>query len=247
MTKFLKSLAEQAREWRSKFEDWESLISKRRRDLSEDDYVVVSDTRIPSGQTQASDAHMTDRSQSGASQQNSRPVTPRGASIGSPAFGSIDGALSASPNPRSGLVPRPMSGSPLRKSYFPQEAEQTTTSRSVSNVPSASYLEDLLRTQLQLSTEKASEEGAQSLSLLTRGLQAERSASTEASSLAIFDETDSGAITPNPTDNESIVERSHASLSHILTNAIILQEFILEIAAVIQARGTMFGEVDLKQ
>jgi hypothetical protein len=35
-----------------------------------------------------------------------------------------------------------------------------------------------------------------------------------------------------------------ASLGHVLTNAIILQEFILEVIAVVQVRAGLFGEVD---
>ena len=150
-------------------------------------------------------------------------------------------------NLKSNLGPRALAGSPLRQSYFPQETEQTSRIRSASNEPAASYVEDLLKTQLQLGAEKASEEGSQSLSLLSRRLAAERSASTDTSSIVIVDDTDSGAMTPNPTESSSTIQRSYASLSHILTNAIILQEFILEVAAVIQVRGTMFGEVDLKQ
>lgn len=33
------------------------------------------------------------------------------------------------------------------------------------------------------------------------------------------------------------------SLGHLLTNAIILQEFLVELAALIDARGTLFDEV----
>lgn len=35
-----------------------------------------------------------------------------------------------------------------------------------------------------------------------------------------------------------------ASLGHVLTNAVILQEFILEVIAVVQVRASLFGEVD---
>ena len=248
VTTVLKSLAEQAKEWRSRFENWEALVSRRRRDLSEDDYVVVPDVRTPSGQTQTSEVDGSNRSQGGLSQ--SRPATPRGRATGSPTFGSIDGALSASPTLRSGLVPGPLAGSPLRQSYLPRETGQTPSTRSASNGPSSVQVEELLKTQLQLDANEGSEDGSRSLSLLTRRLQAERSTSSDNSSLAIIDEPpSSGAMTPNPTthgDNSSI-QRGHASLSHILTNAIILQEFILEVAAVIQVRGTMFGEVDLNQ
>lgn len=38
-------------------------------------------------------------------------------------------------------------------------------------------------------------------------------------------------------------EKGHASLGHILTNAVLLQEFILELVAIMQVRASMFGEV----
>lgn len=44
-------------------------------------------------------------------------------------------------------------------------------------------------------------------------------------------------------DAEEQAERREASLGHILTNAVILQEFILELVAVMQVRASMFGEV----
>ncbi|QDS74739.1 hypothetical protein FKW77_000992 [Venturia effusa] len=39
------------------------------------------------------------------------------------------------------------------------------------------------------------------------------------------------------------VESREASLGHIITNAVILQEFILELVAIMQVRASMFGEV----
>lgn len=42
---------------------------------------------------------------------------------------------------------------------------------------------------------------------------------------------------------ESAEETKEISLSHVLTNIIILQEFILELAAIIQIRASLFGEV----
>ena len=38
-------------------------------------------------------------------------------------------------------------------------------------------------------------------------------------------------------------ETREVTLSHILTNVIILQEFILELAAIVQVRASLFGEV----
>ena len=54
-------------------------------------------------------------------------------------------------------------------------------------------------------------------------------------------DSSAGAVTP--------AEQSHdgtASLGHILINAIILQEFILEVAAVVQVRASLFEEVDFE-
>lgn len=46
------------------------------------------------------------------------------------------------------------------------------------------------------------------------------------------------------TDAQAAEEFSEISLSHLLTNIIILQEFILELAAIIQVRASLFGEVE---
>ena len=51
----------------------------------------------------------------------------------------------------------------------------------------------------------------------------------------------SGAVTPSLA---GLNTRSSVSLEHILTNSIILQEFLLEIAAVVQIRASLFGEVE---
>jgi hypothetical protein len=44
----------------------------------------------------------------------------------------------------------------------------------------------------------------------------------------------------------AVAEQTHertATLGHILVNAVILQEFILEVAAVVQIRASLFEEV----
>ncbi|KAI4255315.1 MAG: hypothetical protein L6R42_006800, partial [Xanthoria sp. 1 TBL-2021] len=46
-------------------------------------------------------------------------------------------------------------------------------------------------------------------------------------------------------ESNATEEMREISLSHLLTNVIILQEFILELAAIIQVRASLFGEVDL--
>ena len=46
-------------------------------------------------------------------------------------------------------------------------------------------------------------------------------------------------------DKSDDEEQATASLRHVLTQAIILQEFILELAAALQIRATLFDEVNL--
>ncbi|KFX94089.1 hypothetical protein V490_04536 [Pseudogymnoascus sp. VKM F-3557] len=49
--------------------------------------------------------------------------------------------------------------------------------------------------------------------------------------------------TETGTDREEEVVEKIVSVSHVLTNIIVLQEFILELAALVQVRAAMFGEV----
>ena len=247
VTSVLEQLSDQVRQWRSQFGEWDILLAKRREDLVEEEPVVVSDIRPASpADTKVSEGTSATGTPGRTSQQNSRPSTPRGPPIGSPNFGSIDGALATSPNART-VIQRPLAGSPLRQSYMPPEAVEQYSPIASSPTPAPNY-EDLLKTQIQLTPEKHSPQQGQSVSLLTRKLQAERSTSNDSSSVAVVDdgESASGVATPSLRDggNEENA-RANVSLSHVLTNAIILQEFVLEVAAVVQVRGTMFGEVDL--
>ena len=54
--------------------------------------------------------------------------------------------------------------------------------------------------------------------------------------------TKSDSTGPEAIEPESAVE---VSLSHLLTNVIVLQEFLLELAAIIEVRASLFGEVTL--
>lgn len=52
----------------------------------------------------------------------------------------------------------------------------------------------------------------------------------------------SGSVVPDTQTAEGFKE---TTLSHLLTNIVILQEFVLELAAIIQVRASLFGEVNL--
>lgn len=54
----------------------------------------------------------------------------------------------------------------------------------------------------------------------------------------------SGSVVPDTQDTQTDEEFKETTLSHLLTNIIILQEFILELAAIIQVRASLFGEVE---
>jgi hypothetical protein len=98
-------------------------------------------------------------------------------------------------------------------------------------------------TQMPLIIGGAPERGSAS-SLLIDGRDQTASPASGQPSIPFRGEDPSGTATPTSIDETQ--PRHMASLSHILTNAIILQEFILEIAAIVQLRATFFDEVNLK-
>ncbi|KAI9702435.1 MAG: hypothetical protein M1836_000915 [Candelina mexicana] len=67
---------------------------------------------------------------------------------------------------------------------------------------------------------------------------------TEGTAGAVNDQTsiDSG-FTEARIDGICAEEKAEVSVSHLLTNIIILQEFIMELAALIQVRASLFGEI----
>ncbi|KAF9891648.1 hypothetical protein FE257_003660 [Aspergillus nanangensis] len=56
------------------------------------------------------------------------------------------------------------------------------------------------------------------------------------------EEPSDGAVEDETTSAGADDEPESATLGHVLTNVVILYEFILEISAMVQARGTLFGE-----
>ena len=238
----LKGLSDQVKTWRKLYAEWDMLIEQRRLDLVDNEPILASDARSPLSHTEGVGIGTSTRSIGTSAQQNSRPTTPRGGPIPAPNFGSIDGNLSASPSSRSNVTPRPLAGSPLRKAYMPSIADRShsPSDRSVSSsVQASATLQELVATQEAL---LATQVYVQTPSSAIPGAVGEDLSSIDDSSLAVVDDT-SDAATRQP--NEGMTQPASASLNHILTNAIVLQEFILEIAAVVQVRGTMFGEVDL--
>ncbi|RMZ78428.1 hypothetical protein DV738_g3856, partial [Chaetothyriales sp. CBS 135597] len=229
VTSVLRTLAEQVGEWRSKFPDWESLTAMRCSELSNMENEVEQDAHSLTGQ-----ASISQQGISTPAQQSSRPVTPSRRSMGSPAFASIDETLTTLTGQRVNAAPSSLAGSPLRRSYIQPDHTQDAIVPAASSTASISNMEELLNTQVRVRVEKMAEASSD---LGSTAWQTES---------RLVDKQDSGVATPSPEGTGATVSRSQASLNHILTNAIILQEFILEVAAVIQTRGNIFGEVDLQ-
>jgi hypothetical protein len=47
---------------------------------------------------------------------------------------------------------------------------------------------------------------------------------------------------PASTEDDEVERAPVATLGHVLTNVVILYEFLLELSAVVQARGSLFEE-----
>ena len=266
----IRRLVLQIEQWREFFPEWDLLLTHRRDDLRRDEDEVIAPNLVPSSspiKATFGSSSMTTTTPP-RSIQGSRPATPptaiRGRPIAStPQFGSLNSALSASPTPdsRTPLAQRPVAGSPLRQSFIAQAGQPVDTSparsnmalpvdESVDTLPEES-IEQLLRTMVTIELESSSIPEESSSTLPVHAGRARFGTDTPTSESDFLSlpkgQGPSGTVTPTPSavDSEGQGNKQEISLSHILTNAVILQEFILEIAAMVQVRGTMLGEVDV--
>ncbi|KIW19231.1 hypothetical protein PV08_03525 [Exophiala spinifera] len=236
ITFILSELADQATQWKSQFPQWDELMSLRRHELSEDAPEQPANPRTSSGQTAGST--MRTRSISPPKAQ-SRPATPRGRPIPPTEFGSIDSKLSGSGSHRADLAERALGRSPLRQA-LPTDGTDGLTAAPEAARPITPSTTSLLRTQVDIYNTKTPTEATASLPV-----HAGRKQDPEADALpfrpSLTQAHDSGTATPISRDDSE--PRHQATLNHILTNAVILQEFILEIAAIVQLRATFFDEI----
>lgn len=123
------------------------------------------------------------------------------------------------------LSPSPSGSNPSERTYSPSPLrEQSTSSTASSAIPSPRGPPDVLLQRVRLR-------------IISRQIRQPReSDDSESSSLR----TEAVTAGSGMADDEEEV-----SLSHLLTNVIILQEFILELAAIIQVRASLFGEVSI--
>ncbi|KAL2411128.1 hypothetical protein ABEF95_003168 [Exophiala dermatitidis] len=232
-TFILGELVEQVRQWRSQFPQWDDLIQARRLELLEEDRQS----------RETKDARSKPRRESPRSSHSplpQRPSTPRGRKIITTEFGSIGSTLSKAGSPKASATERASSQSSLRRPLQPAEANVQGNDAAAQQQLSASS--SLLKTQVILMSLRPPEEASASLPLHA-GRQQSPSPQPGLRVATVSNE-DSGTVTAGVEGAQAI--RTQASLSHILTNAIILQEFILEIAAVVQLRATFFDEVQFK-
>ena len=241
ITFVLSELLEQVRHWKSQFPDWDVLVARRRRELSEDDAPDrPSNFRSTPGQiTGSNPLPRSDSPSSNRSVSQARPKTPRGRQVPNAEFGSIDNTISTSGSHRANLAERALGLSPLRQSLRTNE-DDGSWEFPETDPPLAPTTTSLLRTQVDLFNPKTPNEATSSLPVHAGRRQ---NSDMEAPALrsVLAESRDSGSATPISQDG--VGTRSQASLSHILTNAVILQEFILEVAAIVQLRATFFDEV----
>ena len=155
----------------------------------------------------------------------SRSSSPRGRQLNDPPSSTLAGRLnhlriSPSPSP-SKPASRTFSPSPLQKDAIPSDSNPSTPpKRAITPIGPA----DALRQNIKLKIRSSSHRND------TPDMISETS--------SIRSESVTAAYETKPAE-----ETREVTLSHILTNVIILQEFILELAAIVQVRASLFGEV----
>ncbi|KAL8957337.1 MAG: hypothetical protein Q9193_005362 [Seirophora villosa] len=126
------------------------------------------------------------------------------------------------------LSPPPSSSSPLERTYSPSPLRAQSISTTASSpLPSPRGPPDALRQKIRLR-------------ITTPGSRRQPRESGGSETSSSYSESFKAG-----SDFVAGGEEREISLSHLLTNVIILQEFILELAAVVQVRASLFGEVGL--
>lgn len=240
ITTILERLIEQVRQWRHQTPGWDSLFTLQKSNLNAENN---EDTDIGSASPPSRPSTDLDRARRQSSELPiSTPTaihrarrSPRSLYSSEP-FPSIDRSVASSPFPHKYphqrqqnlfLPPPPSSSSPTSH----------TTSRSTSTTPP-----DPLQTRLLLPQTSVTKP-----TFLDRALR-DHHAST---GRGVASPTGTGTGTGTPSEHGFVVDDvvstatgGSVSLSHVLVNAVILQEFVLEVAAVVQLRACAWAEVE---
>lgn len=158
-------------------------------------------------------------------------------------FRSLGGSVASSPSPTTTIHKQSHLSSPLRQSLFQPPSDSPisrTTSRSTSNTP------DPLQRRLILPPRPLSSVIVANNTSLDRVLRDHDSAVSETANLSDVDTLSERGMKNNDGAGDDVsISPATATLSHVLVNAIILQDFILEIAALVQLRACLWGEVEI--
>lgn len=224
VTTVLKSLIEQAKDWRQQFVEWDAFYSVQRFRLASEDeragQAVAPSMSVPT---------------TSRSKENTPSSSPRIKSRKVVDMGSIDSRLANSPKVGASPGQKDLPPSPLQQLSFPHEEQNDDGQRSIS---SDSLSTTLLQTQIPL--------GLQRQDPGPDGVASDATEETagQGGPVGALRRLEGGSGVATGSGREEGLKRT-ASLGHILTQAIILQEFILELAAILQIRATLFDEVDL--
>ncbi len=253
ISSILEGLVDQVRQWRHQTPGWDGLIASQKSNLNDQNIEDADAPSMPASLRLSTDVDRPSPAPTPTRRSievSSQPATNRGRrsprTLYSEAFGSIDGSVRSSPSSPNPLRRHSHLGSPLRQTLFlpPPGSSPISqaSSRSASNTP------DLLRTRLAIPHPYPAASTDKSKSIfLDRALRDHDLITSE-------DATHSDIGTPSEQGfpdrvgergDENSMTMPTVSLSHVLVNAIILQEFILEIAAVVQVRACLWGEVEV--
>ena len=235
----LEDLVQQVERFRRDIHDFDTYLAERRHvfRVGEDIEKAVANDLPPSRRSQESSrpshsrvrsvpqiGSLSTRLMSETSSANaSRSSSPRGRQLNDSSSSTLAGRLnhlriSPSPSP-SKPASRTFSPSPLQKDAVPSDSNPSTPpKRAITPIGPT----DTLRQNIKLKI---------------------RSSSHRNDVPEITSETNSIRSVSVAAETKAADETREVTLSHILTNVIILQEFILELAAIVQVRASLFGEV----
>ena len=250
-------LVNQVRIWKAEISEWDTLIAAQKVNLSDElaaEMPMASSTQKP--------VDIPNTSQDGSQRQSldlsdkmmdayAQSITPRGRKplniqrIEARAS-SAGTSASPSPAPRSPRFPTQRGnqfGSPLRESVASRSIPSASTTRRSS--PAASATPDAFRQRIVLPTggDDGNQGQAAKLPAIERlRLRSENLASSGEPTASSFSPGTTGTTTPSEEQDDG----KSVTLGHIITNVIILQEFILEMAAIAHVRTCFYGEIKFR-
>ncbi|KAL9111259.1 MAG: hypothetical protein Q9227_004337 [Pyrenula ochraceoflavens] len=232
----LVKLTDQVKLWKSQTTGWDNMFEELKRKLSEGP--GSTSTAAPAKSNGVADSQSRSPSTRGSMDLGaqmlnaySESVTPRGRNIPQKSSNNTlpaEKSLSPSPAPSASKRAAQLM-SPLRRGRgsiaTANEDAPTTSPQGPSSLP------ERLKQQIILDVKSNSSAISNPVDRLRKGSPGVDSSGPS-----------SGTVTPRSEQEDAVATKS-VSLSHIMTNAIILQNFLLEIAAVAQTRASLYGEV----